>query len=513
MEEKKEKKNKKEKKEEKKDKKEKKFKKENNEINEKQLIGKKRNPPKEQSENSEEIPLKKDKELSPELTKELKEMEERNKKFIEQCESHPVKFIPPETHEVYPETKALKFEIVAKFNRARAGILTLPHGKVLTPVYMPVGTKGAMKGLLSADLERMGCKLMLSNTYHLGFEPGGEFLKNNFGEKDNRSVHHYMKWNYNLLTDSGGFQIASLTKLSERSETGVNFISHMTEDNSHLMLTPEKSMEIQNDLGSDIIMALDDVISPFSKGGAVYDSCERSLRWLDRCIKAHKRKDEQNLYGIVQGGINVELRKSACIEWKKRNLPGYAIGGMSGGESKQEFCDTVAICGEMLPENKPRYLMGIGYPVDLVVCALLGVDQFDCVFATRTARFGTALTDKGNLKIKSEKNKYDFGPIDDKCECEVCKKYSRSYLYFLLNNNQRAVELISFHNVYYLLNLMKRLREAIINNKVNEFVEDFLRNQYSNTKEIPEWVYNALVKAGCDVSFILKGRDDKSYID
>ncbi len=424
-----------------------------------------------------------------------------------------MKFIPPETPEIHPDTKALKFEIVAKFNKARAGILTLPHGQVLTPIYMPVGTKGAMKGLLSADLERMGCKLMLSNTYHLGFEPGGEFLKKNYGGEDNRSVHHYMHWKNNLLTDSGGFQVASLVKLSERSEKGVNFISHITGDNTHLMLTPEMSMEIQNDLGSDIIMALDDVISPFSKGGAVFDACERSLRWLDRCIKAHKRKNDQNLYGIVQGGINVELRKKACLEWNKRNVPGYAIGGMSGGESKQEFCDTVSICTEMLPENKPRYLMGIGYPVDLVVCALLGVDQFDCVFATRTARFGTALTDYGFLKIKSEKNKFEFGPIDENCKCEVCLKYSRSYLYFLLNNNPRAVELISFHNVYYLLNLMNKLREAIINSKVNEFLEDFIKKQFRDSKEVPDWIVSTLTKAGYDMSFVPEPKYNKCFND
>ena len=476
----------------------------------KQLIGKKRNLSKEENDSEEEKDIKKD--LDEKLTKELEEMEERNKKFIEQCENHPKKFIPPENPEIHPDTNTLKFEIIATFHKARAGILTLPHGKVLTPVYMPVGTKGAMKGLLSADLERMGCKLMLSNTYHLGFEPGGEFLKKNYGGNDNRSVHHYMHWKNNLLTDSGGFQVASLVKLSERSEEGVNFISHITGDNAHLMLTPEMSMQIQNDLGSDIIMALDDVISPFSKGGAIYDACERSLRWIDRCIKAHKRKNDQNLYGIVQGGINVELRRQACIEWKKRNLPGYAIGGMSGGESKQEFCDTVKICAEILPENKPRYLMGIGYPVDLVVCALLGVDQFDCVFATRTARFGSALTDYGFLKIKSEKNKFDFSPIDENCKCEICKKYSRSYLYFLLNNNPRAVEMISFHNVFYLLNLMTKIRDAIINGKVNEFVEDFINKQFKDSKEgIPDWVVNSLSKAGCDMSFVSKGRDQEKY--
>ena len=480
------------------------------------LIGKKRHPVKEENNSEEEKDLEKDieKDLNADLTKELQEMKERNKKFIELCEKHPKELIPPEKPEIHPDTKALKFEVIETFHKARAGILTLPHGQVLTPVYMPVGTKGAMKGLLSADLERMGCKLMLSNTYHLGFEPGGEFLKKNYGGEDNRSVHHYMHWKNNILTDSGGFQVASLVELSERSEKGVNFISHVAGDNTQLMLTPEMSMQIQNDLGSDIIMALDDVISPFSKGGAVYDACERSLRWIDRCIKAHKRKDEQNLYGIVQGGINIELRRQACLEWKKRNLPGYAIGGMSGGETKQEFCDTVSICTEILPAEKPRYLMGIGYPVDLVVCALLGVDQFDCVFATRTARFGTAITDYGFLKIKSEKMKFDFGPIDENCKCEICKKYSRSYLYFLLNNNPRAVEMISFHNVYYLLNLMKKIREAIINKKVNEFVEDFIKKQFKDSADgVPDWVVNNLIKAGCDMSFVTKGREEKYFTE
>ena len=482
-----------------------------NEKKGKKLLGKKRKESKEDLDSSEEIPLKKEKTSS--LSKELQEMEQRNKAFIEKSESHPLEFNPPLKYEIYPDTKALKFEIVATFKRARAGILTLPHGQVLTPVYMPVGTKGAMKGLLSADLERMGCKLMLSNTYHLGFEPGGEFLKNNFGDKDNRSVHHYMKWKNNLLTDSGGFQIGSLTKLSERSEKGVEFISHISGDDTRLMLTPEKSMEIQNDLGSDIIMALDDVISPMSKEGSIFDSCERSLRWLDRCIKSHKRKNDQNLYGIVQGGVNLELRKKACLEWNKRNCPGYAIGGMAGGESKEDFINTVDICAELLPKNKPRYLMGIGYPVDLVICALLGVDQFDCVFATRTARFGTALTDYGFLKIKSEKNKFEFGPIDENCKCEVCLKYSRSYLYFLLNNNPRAVELISFHNVYYLLNLMNKLREAIINSKVNEFLEDFIKKQFRDSKEVPEWIVSTLTKAGYDMSFVPEPKYNKCFND
>ena len=186
---------------------------------------------------------------------------------------------------------------------------------------------------------------------------------------------------------------------------------------------------------------------------------------------------------------------------------------MAGGESKEDFINTVDICSELLPKNKPRYLMGIGYPVDLVICALLGVDQFDCVFATRTARFGTALTDNGFLKIKSEKNKFEFGPIDENCKCEVCLKYSRSYLYFLLNNNQRAVELISFHNVYYLLNLMNKLREAIIYKKVNEFLEDFIKKQFRDSKEVPDWIVSTLTKAGYDMSFVPEPKYNKCFND
>lgn len=394
--------------------------------------------------------------------------------------------------------KPLKLEIVAKFNKARATKLIIPHGEVNTPVYMPVGTKAAMKGLLSCDLERMGCKLMLSNTYHLTLEPGEEFIDTNY-----QGVHSYMNWNNNLLTDSGGFQMVSLAELSERKEEGVEFVSHM-DDKRKLMLTPEKSIEIQNKLGADIIMALDDVIKPTSDDNELKDACERTLRWIDRCISAHQRKHDQNLFGIVQGGLDLELRKYCTLEMIKRDLPGYAIGGLAGGEMKEDFWKVVNVCTDYLPQDKPRYLMGVGYPVDLVVCSLLGVDMFDCVFATRTARFGTAFSKHGFLKLKAEKNKYDFTAIDPECGCEVCLNYTRSYLYYMLQKNPRAVNLISYHNVYYLLNLMNMLRESIIKGEkdVNLFVEKFFTDQFASKKEFPLWIYEALNQAGVNTKFM-----------
>ena len=441
--------------------------------------------------------------------KEDEEMIKLNESFIEKARQHPLSITPPSNPEIHPNISPLKFQIIKKFNKARASTMTLPHSIVQTPIYMPVGTKGTMKGLLSCDLERMNCKLMLSNTYHLALEPGDNFLNEKYGQKEKRGIHNYMKWNNNVLTDSGGFQIVSLSKLSVRSENGVEFISHIHGDNRKIILTPEKSMEIQNNIGSDIMMAFDDVIRPTSNINEIYDACERSLRWIDRCIRSHKRKSEQNLFGIVQGGLDLNLRKIAVEEMNKRNLPGYAIGGMAGGESKSDFWKVVDVCTDYLPENKPRYLMGVGYPVDLAVCALLGVDMFDCVFATRTARFGTAFTNGGFIKLKNQSNKFDFGPIDKECQCEVCLKYSRSYFYFMFNKNPRAVVLISFHNVYYLLNLMKRIRNSIIEDKVNEFAKDFFMKQFPI--KTPSWVRDSLEKAGVDISFIDKVDDNVHY--
>jgi tRNA-guanine transglycosylase len=396
---------------------------------------------------------------------------------------------------------AMKFKVLGTFGKARASLLTLPHGNVELPIFMPVGTKAAMKGLLSCDLQRMNCNLMLSNTYHLTLQPGDEFINKYYD-----TVHNYMKWNKNVLTDSGGFQMVSLDANMTVDEKGVTFKSHIEGDNREIFLTPEKSIEIQNNLGSDIIMMLDDVLRPNSSKERLKEACHRTVRWLDRCILAHKNPDKQNLFPIVQGGLDLELRKWCCDEMVKRDQPGYAIGGLAGGEEKDDFWKVVDVCCENLPKDKPRYLMGVGYPVDLVACVLLGCDMFDCVFPTRTARFGTAFTNKGFIKLKNKEMKFDFNPIEPDCDCEVCKRYTRSYFYLLTNHNARACALVSYHNVYYLLNLMKKLRKAIIDNNVESFAKDFFVNQLEtlNKEEIVKftWIFDALDKAGINTTDI-----------
>ena len=303
--------------------------------------------------------------------------------------------------------------------------------------------------------------------------------------------------------------MVSLSKLMTVTEEGVEFTSHIEGDDRKIMLTPEKSIQIQNKLGSDIMMALDDVLKPTSEPGSLKNACDRTIRWIDRCIAAHSRPKEQNLFAIVQGGLDLDMRKYCTEELVKRNLPGYAIGGLAGGEKKDDFWKVVDCCTNYLPKDKPRYLMGVGYPLDLVVCTLLGVDMFDCVFATRTARFGTGFTNKGFLKLKNESNKYDFGRIEPTCDCEVCEKYTRSYFYFQFPKNERAVNLISYHNVYYLLNLMKKLRISIIEGKVNIFVKNFFTELYEkeNSKgktesDYPQWIKEALTAAGVDIEFM-----------
>ncbi|EDQ92416.1 uncharacterized protein MONBRDRAFT_4956 [Monosiga brevicollis MX1] len=274
---------------------------------------------------------------------------------------------------------ALAFRIVAKCSRtpARASELYLPHSTVHTPIFMPVGTQGTMKGLTPAQLESLNCQIMLSNTYHLGSRPGPEIMKQAGG------LHKFMNWKRSVLTDSGGFQMVSLLHLAEITEHGVSFQS--PHDGSQMMLTPEHSIGLQNTIGADIIMQLDDVVSSLISGPRVEEAMHRSIRWLDRCIAAHARPEEQNLFAIIQGGLDLELRRQCVDAMVERNTPGYAIGGLSGGEEKSSFWRVVKETARLLPDDKPRYCMGVGYATDLIVCVALGVDMFDCVFPTRTA--------------------------------------------------------------------------------------------------------------------------------
>ncbi|RZC87200.1 hypothetical protein C5167_042131 [Papaver somniferum] len=344
-------------------------------------------------------------------------------------------------------TMALKFEVLGRCNRARASKLTLPHFECQTPLFMPVGTQGTIKGLTTSQLEDIGCHIILGNTYHLELRPGSELIDELGG------LHNFMNWPRALLTDSGGFQMVSLLHLADITEKGVTF---------------------QNRIGADIIMALDDVVKTTITGPRVEEAMYRTIRWIDRCIAAHKRPDEQNLFGIVQGGLDPDLRDICVKELVKRNLPGYAIGGLSGGEEKDSFWRVVAQCTAALPDDKPRYVMGVGYPLDIVVCSALGADMFDCVYPTRTARFGTALVPEGLLKLKHKVMASDMRPIDPECTCMVCKKYTRAYIHSLVTKDAMGSQLVSYHNLSYMMRFPKG--------------------------DIPEWVCDAMEVACIDIS-------------
>ncbi|CAH1785518.1 unnamed protein product [Owenia fusiformis] len=384
---------------------------------------------------------------------------------------------------------ALSLKILGECSTTKARVcqLTLPHQVVDTPVFMPVGTQGTLKGILPEQLEDLGCQIMLSNTYHLGHRPGPELLTQAGG------LHNWMRWNRALLTDSGGFQMVSLLKLAEITEQGVKFES--PHDGSEMMLTPEESMRIQNSIGADIMMQLDDVVSSTTSGPRVEEAMHRSIRWLDRCIKAHKNTSKQNLFAIVQGGLDETLRNQCIEEMTKRDVPGFAIGGLSGGEEKQHFWKMVNISTDSLPKEKPRYLMGVGYAVDLVVCSALGCDMFDCVFPTRTARFGTALVPSGQLQLKKEVYANDTRPIDDNCECLTCRNYSRAYLHSIVTKETIACHLVTLHNVAYQLNLMKYVRKSIMEDTLPKFIQNFMLEQFPH-KQYPQWAVDALSTVG-----------------
>ena len=401
-----------------------------------------------------------------------------------------------------PTTANMSFKIHAECGRARAATLTLTHGPVRTPVFMPVGTQGTVKGLTASQLqsEHLDCEIILGNTYHLGLRPGAEILK------DLKGLHNFSNWSKNILTDSGGFQMVSLLALADITEEGVTFQSPV--DGTRMLLTPEESMRIQNCIGSDIMMVLDDVVSSVSVDHARFkEATSRTVRWLDRCIKAHKNPSTQCLFAITQGGLDVTaggLRDQCLSEilLRDEHLPGYAIGGLAGGESKDAFWRVVSHGTARLPKNKPRYLMGVGYPLDLVVCTALGVDMYDCVYPTRTARFGTALVfEKGGLlKLKQSKYMNDPKPIEEGCSCTTCQKYSRARLHFMLKTAETvAGRLMTVHNIAYMMRLVRTMRQHIIDGNYAEFVDRFLKKHFGQDDAIyPTWVCEALVAAGLE---------------
>lgn len=393
---------------------------------------------------------------------------------------------------------ALQFDVVGKCSKskARAAVMRLPHGPVSTPVFMPVGTQASLKGLTPQQLGDMGCEIFLNNTYHLGLRPGKEVLDFVDG------AHKLQGWDRNILTDSGGFQMVSLLKLATITEEGVEFLS--PHDNTPMLLTPEHSMALQNSIGSDIMMQLDDVVHTLTTGPRVEEAMWRSIRWLDRCIESHNKTDTQNLFCIIQGGLNKELRQTCCREMVKRDTPGIAIGGLSGGEDKESYCKVVSVCTDVLPEDKPRYCMGVGYAEDLVVSVALGADMFDCVYPTRTARFGTAITANGVFSLKNARFANDQRPIEPGCGCPVCSKMgiSRAWMHLAITKDTVAAQLLTIHNVWYQLNLMRTMRAAIIEDAFEPFVQRFFASKYGDYENYPPWAVEALASVNIDLKAI-----------
>ncbi|KAJ2557684.1 Queuine tRNA-ribosyltransferase catalytic subunit 1 [Coemansia sp. RSA 1933] len=387
---------------------------------------------------------------------------------------------------------ALRFEVFARCSttKARASKMHLPHYTAHTPMFMPVGTMGSIKGITSKQLEALDCHVILGNTYHLGSRPGPELLEKAGG------LHKFMAWNRGLLTDSGGFQMVSLLKLANITEEGVEFEN--PHDGKKMMLTPEMSIGLQNSIGADIMMQLDDVVSSLTVGPRVGEAMQRSIRWLDRSIKAHGRPTEQNLFPIVQGGLDERLRTISAHELVKRGSPGYAIGGLSGGEAKGSFWRMVSLSTDILPTNKPRYCMGVGYAEDLVICSALGVDMYDCVFPTRTARFGNALVRTGSLSLRQGKYKDDFTPIDKDCDCPTCKNYTRAYLHTSVTKETTGCHLITIHNIAFQMRLMRDIRCAIVCDQYPAFIRDFVKIRFGKT--VPLWIVEALRSVNVDLA-------------
>ena len=355
------------------------------------------------------------------------------------------------------------YQLLKQDGRARRGIFQTPHGTVQTPVFMNVGTQAAIKGALSAeDLEQIGCQIELSNTYHLHVRPGDQLIR------DMGGLHRFMTWNGPILTDSGGFQIFSLAELRHIKEEGVSFHSHV--DGRKIFMGPEESMRIQSNLGSDIAMAFDECVKIPSPYEYVKDSCGRTYRWLERCKKAlaaYNAEDRainpgQMLFGINQGAVFPDLRRDHMQRIAELDLPGYAIGGLAVGESHQEMYDTIELVEEFMPKDKPRYLMGVGTPVNIIEGVARGVDFFDCVMPARNGRHGHLFTWNGIINIKNEKYARDDSPIDPQCNCPVCRRYSRAYLRHLIKADEMlAMRLAVMHNLSFYNELMRRIRASL----------------------------------------------------
>lgn len=373
--------------------------------------------------------------------------------------------------------RAVTFETthICKQSNARTGILHTPHGDVLTPMFMPVGTAASVKFISPEELYDMNSGVILANTYHCWLRPGEDIIEKAGG------LHKFMNYNNPMLTDSGGFQVFSLTSMRKITEEGVSFKSHL--DGSSLFLSPEKSIQIQNKLGADIIMALDECPPYPASYEYMKDSVDRTLRWAKRCKDAHQREGEQSLFGIVQGGEYRDIRKYSAKALTEMDFDGYAIGGTSVGESKETMYKMIEYALEDLPKDKVKYLMGVGSPDALFEGVLRGIDMFDCVLPTRIARHGTLMTSHGRINIKREEFKDDFSPLDDNCNCYCCKNYSKAYLRHLFRCNEGfGLRLMSIHNLRYLIHLMEQIRQAINEDRFLDFKNDYFAKHNLNVE-------------------------------
>ncbi len=363
---------------------------------------------------------------------------------------------------------AVTYELLhtCKQTGARRGIIHTPHGDIQTPVFMPVGTQATVKSMTPEELIDANAQIILSNTYHLFLRPGNELIKEAGG------LHNFMNWNRPILTDSGGFQVFSLGALRKITEDGVEFRSHL--DGSKKYLNPEIAMKIQEDLGADIIMAFDECCPYPSTYEYTQKSMERTTRWAKRCKLAHKSIEKNALFGIVQGGFYKDLRKKSVEDLIELDFPGYAIGGISVGEPKEKFLDILRYTTPLLPQNKPRYLMGVGTPDYLIESAIAGIDMCDCVLPTRIARHGTAMTSNGKVVVRNATYEKDFSPLDPECDCYTCRNYTRAYIRHLINTKEiLGVRLLSIHNVNFLTKLMDRVKIEIEHDNLANFRDEF----------------------------------------
>ncbi|MEK7793777.1 MAG: tRNA guanosine(34) transglycosylase Tgt [Candidatus Hydrogenedentota bacterium] len=364
----------------------------------------------------------------------------------------------------------MNFEVTHTDGMARVGRLTLAHGVVQTPVFMPVGTQGTVKALTREELTAIGAEVILANAYHLYLRPGIDVISAAGG------LHRFMAWDRPILTDSGGFQVFSLASLNKVTEEGVTFQSHL--DGSTHMLTPEKAIDVQAVIGADIMMCFDECTSYPAERDAAAKSMEMTFRWARRCKRRWEeggRGEHQALFGIVQGSTYEDLRRNSVEATVDIGFPGYAIGGVSVGESKEEMLSVIDWCAPRLPKGSPRYLMGVGAPEDLLEGIERGIDMFDCVMPTRNARNGSLFTSQGRINIKNERFKADFGPLDPACACPVCATYSRAYLSHLFRTGEiLSMRLNTLHNVFFMLNLLAVCRGAIRDGRFAAFKRSFL---------------------------------------